>query len=85
MILFYYFQLGEVDCWEPECDQAGGCCGEGSAGEGVVGGAGGGERAPHRLELAGCAPPHCPACMVRTRVTNRFACTMPQYNTHKTI
>ncbi|CAH2063103.1 unnamed protein product, partial [Iphiclides podalirius] len=51
--------LGEVDCWEPECDEAGGgCCTD----------AGGTWRAPHRLELAGCAP-HCPACQVPTRTT----------------
>ncbi|XP_037870870.1 protein kinase C-binding protein NELL1 isoform X2 [Bombyx mori] len=40
--------LGEVDCWEPECEEGGACCSAGGA--------------PHRLQLAGCEPPHCAAC-----------------------
>ncbi|XP_060800674.1 protein kinase C-binding protein NELL1 isoform X1 [Amyelois transitella] len=39
--------LGEVDCWEPECEESG-CCSASAA--------------PHRLALAGCAAPPCPAC-----------------------
>ncbi|KAG6453540.1 hypothetical protein O3G_MSEX008217 [Manduca sexta] len=65
--------LGEVDCWEPECEESGSCCGggadEAAGAEGRGEAAGGSWRAPHRLELAGCAPPHCPACQVNTQLT----------------
>ncbi|XP_050561369.1 protein kinase C-binding protein NELL1 isoform X1 [Spodoptera frugiperda] len=51
--------LGEVDCWEPECGESGaGCCAGGPAGAVGPGGAG----PPRRLELGGCAPPHCAVC-----------------------
>ncbi|XP_041972767.1 protein kinase C-binding protein NELL1-like [Aricia agestis] len=67
--------LGEVDCWEPACAEAGGCC----AGEGVAGGGEGaaGAGGPRRLQLAGCAPPHCPDCQggqCATLVSNLACC-----------
>ncbi|XP_050362567.1 protein kinase C-binding protein NELL1-like isoform X1 [Nymphalis io] len=70
--------LGEVDCWEPECEEGAGCCASGVGGAGVEGAGGAGEwRAPHRLELAGCAPPHCPTCQggqCATLVSNLACC-----------
>lgn len=59
---FFCVQLGEVDCWEPECEAGEACCAASAGGNGGVGGITG--DAPHRLELAGCAPPHCPSCTV---------------------
>ncbi|KAJ0179543.1 hypothetical protein K1T71_005255 [Dendrolimus kikuchii] len=66
--------LGEVDCWEPDCEEAGGCCMEGAGrveGEGTEGEGGTGR--PHRLQLAGCAPPHCPDCQGGQCATLRWA------------
>ncbi|KAH9638236.1 hypothetical protein HF086_013674 [Spodoptera exigua] len=59
--------LGEVDCWEPECGESGaGCCAPGAVGPDGTDGAGG---PPRRLELGGCAPPHCAVCTVRHTLT----------------
>ncbi|CAG9563346.1 unnamed protein product [Danaus chrysippus] len=71
--------LGEVDCWEPECEDGGGCCAF-DTGEAPGSRSRAEEepwRTPHRLELAGCAPPHCPTCQggqCATLVSNLACC-----------
>ncbi|XP_063530580.1 protein kinase C-binding protein NELL1-like isoform X1 [Cydia strobilella] len=61
--------LGEVDCWEPACEESGACCAREGAGQGAW-------RA-HRLQLAGCQLPHCRACQggqCATLVSNLACC-----------
>ncbi|XP_037967933.2 protein kinase C-binding protein NELL1 isoform X2 [Plutella xylostella] len=69
--------LGEVDCWEPQCEEAGACCsaaaGAGAGAAGAAGAAGGSQLAI----TADCAPAHCPGCQggqCATLVSNIACC-----------